>query len=114
MIELSPGQSTVSEYSSTEVWVRRLNLRRLRENRTGRRTCSKKPHTSTKFTSTLDLMEQWSEDKAVEFLQPANDNIGAVSVVLDVVYKLRVVAHSCRAVLVFIHRQCVNKSKTST
>ena len=98
MIELSPGQSTVSEYSSTEVWVRRLNIRRLRENRTGRRTCCNsgeprrvsKPHTSTKFTSTLDLMEQWSEVKAVEFLQPANDNIGAVSVVLDVVYKLRV------------------------
>ena len=40
-------------------------------------------------------------------------NIDAVSVVLDVVYKLRV-AHSCRAVLVFIHRQRVNKSKTST
>ena len=121
MIELSPEQSTVFEYSSTEVWVRRLNLRRLRENRTGRRTCcnsgeprrASKPHTSTKFTSTLDLMEQWSEVKAVEFLQPANDNIGAVSVVLDVVYKLRV-AHFCRAVLVFIHRQCVNKSKTST
>ena len=56
----------------------------------------------------------WSEVKAVEFWQPANDNIGAVSVVLDVVYKLRV-SHSCRAVLVFIHRQCVNKkSKTST
>ena len=99
MLELSPGQSTVSEYSSTEVWMRRLNLRRLRENRTGRRTCcnsgeprrASKPHTSTKFTSTLDLMEQWSEVKAVEFLQPANDNIGAVSVlVLDVVYKLRV------------------------
>ena len=100
MIELSPGQSTVSEYSSTEVWVRRLNLRRLRENRTGRRTCcnysgesrrASKPHTSTKFTSTLDLMEQWSEVKAVEILQTANDNIGAVSVlVLDVVYKLRV------------------------
>ena len=99
MIELSPGQSTVSEYSSTEVWVRRLNLRRLRENRTGRRTCcnsgeprrASKPHISTKFTSTLDLMEQWSEVKAVEFLQPANDNIGAMSVlVLDVVYKLRV------------------------
>ena len=36
-------------------------------------------------------MEQWSEVKAVEILQPANDNIGAVSVlVLDVVYKLRV------------------------
>ena len=36
-------------------------------------------------------MEQWSEIKAVEFWQPANDNIGAVSVtVLDVVYKLRV------------------------
>ena len=36
-------------------------------------------------------MEQWSEVKAVEFLQPAYDNIGAVSVlVLDVVYKLRV------------------------
>ena len=50
---------------------------------------------------------------AVEFWQPANDNIGAVSVVLDVVYKLRV-ARSCRAVLVFIHRQCVNNSKTST
>ena len=33
----------------------------------------------------------WSEVKAVEFLQPANDNICAVSVlVLDVVYKLRV------------------------
>ena len=88
MIELSPGQSTVSEYSSTEVWVRRLNLRRLRENRTGRRTCcnsgeprrASKPHTSTKFTSTLDLMEQWSEVKAVEILQPANDNIDAVSV----------------------------------
>ena len=28
-IELSPEQRTVSEYSSTEVWVRRLNLRRL-------------------------------------------------------------------------------------
>ena len=54
----------------------------------------------TNFTLTLDLME---------FLQPANDNIDAVSVVLDVVYKLRV-AHYCRAVLVFIHRQCVNKS----
>ena len=98
MIELSPGQSTVSEYSSAEVWVRRLNLRRLRENRTGRRTCcnsgeprrASKPHTSTKFTSTPDLMEQWSEVKAVEFLQPSNDNIGAVSVlVLDVVFKLR-------------------------
>ena len=36
-------------------------------------------------------MEQWSEVKAVEFLQPANHNISAVSVlVLDVVYKLRV------------------------
>ena len=35
-------------------------------------------------------MEQWSEVKAVEFWQPANDNIGAVSVVLDVLYKLRV------------------------
>ena len=101
MIELSPGQSTVSEYSSTEVWVRRLNLRRLRENRTGRQTCcnsgeprrASKPHTSTKFTSTLGLMEQWSEVRAVEFWQPANDNIDAVSVVLDVVYKLRV-AHS--------------------
>ena len=45
-------------------------------------------------------MEQWSEVKAVESLQPANDNIGAVSVVLDVVYKLRA-AHSCRAVLGF-------------
>ena len=121
-IELSPGQSTVSEYSSTEVWVRGLNLRRLRENRTGRRTCcnageprrASKPHTSTKFTSTLGVMDQWSEIKAVEFWQPANDNIGAVSViVLDVVYKLRV-APSCRAVLVFIHRQCLNKSKTST
>ena len=66
-----------------------------------------------KITSTLDLMEQWSEVKAVEFWQPANDDFGAVSVVLDVVYKLRV-AHSCRAVPVFIHRQCVNKSKTST
>ena len=33
LIELSPGQSTVSAYSSTEVCVRRLNLRRLRENR---------------------------------------------------------------------------------
>ena len=46
----------------------------------------------TKFISTLDLMEQGSEVKAVEFLQPANDNnIGVVSVlVLDVVYKLRV------------------------
>ena len=122
LIELLPGQGTVSEYnSSTEVWVRRLNLRRLRENRTGRRTCcnsgelrrAPKPHTSTKFTSTLDLMEQWSEVKAVKFWQPANDNIGAVSVVLDVVYKLRV-AHYCRAVLVFIHRERVNKSKTST
>ena len=99
MIELSPGQSTISEYSSsTQVWVRRLNLRRLRENRTGRRTCcnsgkpqrASKPHTSTKFTPTRDLMERWSEVKVVEFLQPANDNIGAVSVlVLDVVYKLR-------------------------
>ena len=105
LIELSPGQRIVSEYS-TEVWVRRLNLRRLRENRTGSRTCydsgkprrASKPHTSTKFTSTLDRMEQWGEVKAVEFWQPANDNIGAVSVVLDVVYKLRV-AHSCRAVL---------------
>ena len=58
-------------------------------------------------------MEQWSEVKAVEFWQPANDNIGAVSVVLDVVHKL-IVAHSCRVGLVFIHRQCVNKSKTST
>ena len=46
-------------------------------------------------------MEQWGEDKAVELWQPANDNIGAASVVLDVVYKLRV-AHSCRAVL-FVH-----------
>ena len=43
-------------------------------------------------------MEQWREVKAVEFWQPANDNIGAVSVVLDVMYKLRG-AHSCRAVL---------------
>ena len=100
--------STVSEYSSTEVWVRGLNLRRLRENRTGRRICcnfgeprrASKPHTSTKFTSTLGVMEQRSEIKAVEFWQPANDNIGAVSVtVLDVVYKLRV-APSFRAVLV--------------
>ena len=66
-----------------------------------------------KFTSTRDLMEQWSEVKAVEFWQPANDNIGAMSVVLDIVYKLRV-AHSCRAVLVLIHRQYVNKSETST
>ena len=49
----------------------------------------------------------------MEFWQSANDNIGAVSVVLDVVYKLRV-AHSCQAELVFIHRQCVNKIKTST
>ena len=58
-------------------------------------------------------MDKWSEVKAVEFWQPANDNIGAVSVVLGVVYKLRVV-HSCLAVLVFIHRQRVKKSKTST
>ena len=50
----------------------------------------------------------------MEFWQPANHNIGAVSVVLDVVFKLRVIAHSWRAVLVFIHEQCVNKSKTST
>ena len=82
MIELSPGQSTVSEYnSSDEVWVRRLNLiRRLRENRTARRTCcnsgeprrASKPRKSTKFTSSLDLMEQqWSEVKAMEFWQPA-------------------------------------------
>ena len=122
LIELSPGQRIVSENSSTEVCVRRLNLRCLRENRTGSRTCrdsgkprrASKPHTSTKFTSTLDRMEQWREVKAVEFWQPANDNIGAVSsVVLDVMYKLRG-AHSCRAVLVFIHRQCANKSKTST
>ena len=49
----------------------------------------------------------------MEFWQPSNDNIGAVSVVLDVVYKLRV-AHSSRVVLVFIHQQCANKSKTST
>ena len=37
-------------------------------------------------------MEQWSELKAVEFLQPANDNTGTVSVllVLNVVYRLRV------------------------
>ena len=34
LIELLPGQSTVSEYSSTEVWVRRLNLRLLSANRT--------------------------------------------------------------------------------
>ena len=34
-------------------------------------------------------VEQWSEVKAVEFRQPANDNIGVVSVVLDVVYKLK-------------------------
>ena len=63
--------------------------------------------------SQLHIMEQWSEVNAVEFWQPANDNTGAVSVVLDVVYKLKV-AHSCRAVLVFIHRQRVNKSKTLT
>ena len=56
-----------------------------------------------KITSTLDLVEQWSEVKAVEFWQPAKDNFGAVSVVLNVVYKLTV-AHSCQAVLVFIHR----------
>ena len=121
LIELSPGQSTVSEYSSTEVWVRRLNLRRLRENRTGRRTCCNsgeprrpsKSYTSTKFASTLDSTEQWSEVKAVECWQPATENIGAVSAVLNVVYKPRV-AHSCRAaVLVLIHRQCV-KSKTLT
>ena len=85
--ELSSGQSTASEYSSTEVWVRRLNLRRLRENLTGRRICcnsgeprpASKPHTPIKFTSTLDLVEQLSEVKAVEFWQPANDNMGAVS-----------------------------------
>ena len=58
-------------------------------------------------------MEEWSEVKAVEFWQPAYDNFGAGSVVLDVVYELRL-AYSCRAVLVFIHQQCVNKSKTST
>ena len=40
LIELSPGERTVSDYSSTEVWVRRHNLIRLcRENRTSRRTC---------------------------------------------------------------------------
>ena len=39
LIELLPGQRTVSLYSSTEVWVRILNLRRLSENRTSRRTC---------------------------------------------------------------------------
>ena len=44
----------------------------------------------------------------MEFLQPANDNIGEVSTVLDVVYKLRVPA-SCRAVLVL-----VLKEKSST
>ena len=55
-------------------------------------------------------MEQWSEVKAVEFWQPANDNIGAVSVVLDVVYKLRI-AHSCRAVFVLrkASEACVNR-----
>ena len=42
--------------------------------------------------ATSIIMEQWSEVKAVEFMQPANDNnIGAVSVlVLDVVYRLKV------------------------
>ena len=66
LIELSPGQRTVSEYNSKEVWARRLNLRRVRENRSGKRTCcnsgeprrASKSHTSTKFTSTLDRMEQ--------------------------------------------------------
>ena len=39
LVEMSPGQRTVFEYSSTGVWVRRLNLRHLRGNRTSRRTC---------------------------------------------------------------------------
>ena len=54
-------------------------------------------------------MEQWSEVKAVEFLQPANHNIGAVSVlVLDVVYKLRV-AH-CGLCLCF-HPPTIRKQE---
>ena len=57
--------------------------------------------------------------KFVEFWQPTNhNNIGAASVCISsarIVYKLvRVVAHSSRAVLVVIHRQCVNEGKTFT
>ena len=40
----------------------------------------------SKFTSTFDLIERWSEFKAVELWQPANNNIGErMSVVLHVV-----------------------------
>ena len=121
LIELLPGQRTVSEYSSTEVRVRRMNLRRLRETVPGDEPAatpgSPDEHRNRTHQQNLPrpLIEwnSWSEVKAVEFRQPANDDIGTVSVILDVVYKLRV-EHSCRAVLVFIHRQCVNKSKTST
>ena len=85
LIELSPGQRTVYGYSSIQVWVRRLNLRRLSQNRPANKPVaipeSPTSMETAKFTSTFDLIEQWSEFKAVEFWQPANNNnIGAASV----------------------------------
>ena len=123
LIEMSPGQRTVirvlvQQYRSMGTYT---EYKTFSENRTSRRTCCNSmgptsietAHTSKNYLD-IYLMEQGREFKAaVEFWQPAN--IGAVSVCSFArVYKLRE-AHSCRAVSVFIHRQCVNKkSKTST
>ena len=112
LIELSPGQRTVSEYSST---VRKHGQVDQNTNPLqfweARRVS--KPHTSAKikFTSNFDPMEQWSEFKVVELWQPANNNIGAAYVCSPArsVQTSNAVAHSCRTVLVFIHPQHVNK-----
>ena len=122
LIELSPGQRTVSEYSSTEVWVRRLNLRRISENRTSRRIyCnSGEPGEYRNRTHQQNLPRPLIQRNSGAGLKPWNfgshqtTSVRCLPVVLHVVYKLRV-AHSCRTVSVFIHRECVNKkSKTST
>ena len=63
----------------------------------------------------LIKIEQWSEFKAVEIFGSANDNnIGATSVCSFACSEKLIVAHSCRAVLVSIHLQCVNKKSKNS
>ena len=61
---------------------------------------------------------QWSELKSREIRQSTNhNNIGAASIcssVHSVQHFIIVEAYSCRAMLVFVHGQCVNEGKIST
>ena len=66
--------------------------------------------------SCAPLIPGGASSKVVEFWRPTNHKtwMRRLSVVLCIVYKTLIrVAHSCRAVFVFIHRQCVNEGKAS-